>query len=199
MFQADLALFYRINNLAGSSLSLDAVMLCIAKYGPLVFGLILLWSWFGRGTKEDLIRNRKTVIYAVCSALIGLGINQIIGHFYFRPRPYAEHTVRLLLDRSPDPSFPSDHSTGGFSLASMFFLSDRKTGAMSLGLAAVLAFSRVYTGVHYPFDVFGGAATGLISTAIVYLLRYKLEPLTHLVLCTWDKILHLLIRKGEWK
>jgi len=191
MFHADLALFYRINNLVGSNSNLDAVMLCIAKYGPLVFGIILLWSWFGRCTKEDLVRNRKTVIYAVCSALIGLGINQIIGHLYFRPRPYAEHTVRLLLDRSPDPSFPSDHSTGGFSLASMLYLSDRKSGVLSLGFAAVLAFSRIYTGAHYPLDVLGGAATGLISTAIVYLLRSKLEPLTHLILGTWDKISHL--------
>ena len=101
------------------------------------------------------------------------------------------HAVRLLPDRSPDPSFPSDHSTGGFSLASMLFLSNRKSGALSLGFAALLAFSRVYTGAHYPFDVLGGAATGLISTVIVYLLRNKLEPLTHLILCTWDKISNL--------
>lgn len=196
MPHVDLSMFYWVNNLVGSNSSLDAVMICIAKYGPLVFGIILLWLWFCRSTEENLVRNRKAVIYAVCSALIGLGINQIIGHLYFRPRPYAEHAVRLLLDHSPDPSFPSDHSTGGFSLASMLFLSDRKTGALSLGFAVMLAFARVYTGAHYPFDVLGGAATGLLATGIVYVSKNKLEPLIHLILCTWDKISHASIKSG---
>lgn len=188
MFNTDLALFHSINNMAGSNPALDAVMAAIAKQGPAVYALILLWLWFGRVKGGDLAANRKAVIYAVCSAFLGLGINQIIGHIWFRPRPYAENAVHLLLDRSPDPSFPSDHATGGFALASMLFSANGKAGLLSLTFAALLAFSRVYTGAHYPLDVLGGAVTGLTSTVIITLLRRKLEPLADSILAGWQRI-----------
>ncbi|WP_129127141.1 undecaprenyl-diphosphatase [Geomonas oryzae] len=188
MLDADLTLFHLINGLAGKSAVLDTAMVCIAKYGPLLFALILLRTWFGTSdTPEAKMANRTAVMLAIFSAMIGLGMNQLVGHLYFRPRPYAEHTVSLLLDRSPDPSFPSDHSTGGFSLASSLFLADKKTGALSLGFAAVLAFSRVYAGAHYPLDVVGGAVTGILATALVNASSKRLEPATRLVLKVWDK------------
>lgn len=188
MVKADVSLFYAVNNLAGKHPALDSFMILISKYGPVVFGLILLWLWFHKGPDEKLEGSRKTVIYAVLSALFALGINQIIGFFYFRPRPYAEHAVRLLVDRSPDPSFPSDHSTGGFSLASAIFIGDRKLGLFSLGFAALLAFSRVYVGAHFPMDVLGGAMTGIASTVVITASRKKLDPVTDFILKIWNRI-----------
>jgi undecaprenyl-diphosphatase len=192
MLYADLTLFHLVNGLAGKTAVLDTAMVCIAKYGPLLFALILLRTWLAHpDTPEAKMANRTAVIHAICSAMIGLGMNQVIGHLYFRPRPYAEHAVALLLDRSPDPSFPSDHSTGGFSLASSLFLADKKTGALSLGFAALLAFSRVYTGAHYPLDVVGGAVTGILATALVHASRKRLEPVTRFVLSVWDRKVRL--------
>lgn len=191
MVGIDLSAFFLINNLAGRNHLLDMAMVVVAKFGPVAYGIILVWLWFWGPGREKAADRRTIVILAVASAFIGLGVNQLISFCYFRPRPFAEHVVHLLIDRSPDPSFPSDHATGAFSLATSLVLYHRKTGLFSLGFAVLLGFSRVYVGTHYPSDVIGGAATGLISTAIVYLLRNKLKPLTRLILCTWDKIVHL--------
>ena len=59
-----------------------------------------------------------------------------------------------------DASFPSDHATAAFAIATAIWLRWRAAGAVALVLAAVLAVGRVAVGVHYPGDVVAGAALG---------------------------------------
>ena len=78
------------------------------------------------------------------------------------PRPYdAIDDVRLLVATGLDSSYPSGHTltvAGGVVVA---WLSLRKTWAVILSSqAALVAYSRIYVGVHYPFDVLGGALLG---------------------------------------
>ena len=71
--------------------------------------------------------------------------------------------------RSHDPSFPSDHATGGFALAFGIWLYDRTIGTVLLVIAAVLSFSRVYVGTHYPGDVVAGALIGIAAGSALFL------------------------------
>lgn len=80
-----------------------------------------------------------------------------------RVRPCFAHAdeVRFLLEKqSRSPSFPSAHAANAFAFALVMLEFRRKVGILALGLAALIAYSRPYVGVHYPFDVLGGAALG---------------------------------------
>ncbi len=122
---------------------------------------------------------RSGAVLGTAAAGLGLLLNQPIAHAIERLRPYAAHPghAHLLISRSHDPSFPSDHATGAFALAFGVWLYDRTLGAILLMLAAVLAFARVYVGTHYPGDVIAGAVIGIA----VALALHRLSPVRRLI------------------
>ena len=169
----DHGLFELINQLAGKSDILDNLMIGLAKYGVVLMALPLLYMWFkGDGDKK------KVVLLSLLSMAIALLINQIIGHIYFRQRPFAFHEVNLLLAKSADPSFPSDHSAFVFAIAWLIMLKDRRIGAFALAIGVLVGISRIFVGTHYPGDVLGGAAVGLAAAVFVWKLRAVFDPIT---------------------
>ena len=99
--------------------------------------------------------------------LISYGLKQAIG----RERPNDVYTTPNQLVRAPhDGSFPSGHATVSFACATLLaFYAPRGAPAFFL-LAAAIAWSRVYVGVHYPLDVLGGAVLGaLLAMALRFL------------------------------
>jgi len=169
--ETDYLLFTTINGLAGRSAVVDALMVGSAKYLPLIFALALIALWL---TWKP--RNQRGAFLAGGSALIALGIGQLIGYAFPRPRPYVAHSVNLLITRSADTSFPSDHATLGFAVAVMVWQYNRRVGAWLLILAFILAFSRVFVGAHYPGDVVGGAILGSVTSVVIAILS-ELAPL----------------------
>jgi undecaprenyl-diphosphatase len=64
-------------------------------------------------------------------------------------------------------SFPSGHATVAFACATVLALAVPRLRVPLFVLAALIAFSRVYVGVHYPFDVLAGAVLGVgLATAL---------------------------------
>ena len=155
----DYALFHAVNGLTGRSSALDALMIGSAKYLPYVFALALVALWL---TWRP--RNQLAAFLAGVSALIALGIGQVIGKALPRPRPYLSHTVHQLIPASLDTSFPSDHATLGFAIAVMVWRYNRRAGIALLALATLMAFARVFVGAHYPTDVLGGAVLGALTS-----------------------------------
>ncbi len=187
----DFELFKLVNQFAGQSHLADIVMLALARYGPLLFALPLLYLWFAGGTRgmePGGIAGKKAALLALVSLALALLIAQAIGYAYFRDRPFASHEVNLLVDRSTDPSFPSDHVTFSFAIAGIVWLQDRRIGWPALILGGLIALSRVFVGTHYPLDVIGGALVGLGAAALVWKARKKFDPLTSFVITVARKL-----------
>jgi len=183
----DNALLVLINGFASNSVWLDRLMILVSEYGPLIFGAYLIGLWFS-GDSTSIEKNRRRALYAFFAALLALGINQVIGGFWFRDRPYVHNPVHRLLPATPDASFPSDHAAGSFAIASGVTYGQRIGGALLTLLAMLVVVSRVYVGLHYPSDVLGGMVIGLLSSWFIERNKLLLEkPITWL-LDIWSRI-----------
>ncbi|TAL41866.1 MAG: phosphatase PAP2 family protein [Chitinophagaceae bacterium] len=75
--------------------------------------------------------------------------------------------VRLLVNRcSAGYSFTSSHAANHFGMATFFFFTARhligKWAWLAFFWAAAISYAQIYVGVHYPFDVLGGALLGVV-------------------------------------
>ncbi|MGW4206098.1 phosphatase PAP2 family protein [Streptomyces sp. NPDC004726] len=109
-------------------------------------------------------RSRRAAVRGVASlALASAVINTVGKRSVRRARPLLDAVpVMRRLKRQPfTTSFPSGHAASAAAFATGVALESRGWGAAVAPVAAGVAFSRVYTGVHYPSDVLVGAALGV--------------------------------------
>jgi undecaprenyl-diphosphatase len=76
--------------------------------------------------------------------------------------------IKQLVEHTANASFPSDHATSAFAIAITLCLYEKRLGKVFLLLAFLIAFSRVWVGVHYPLDVLIGAVLGFLWAFIVH-------------------------------
>jgi undecaprenyl-diphosphatase len=92
----------------------------------------------------------------------------LIKNLVCRPRPFLViPELEVLVKRPTSWSFPSGHSCSSF--AASYYLSRTfgKKGAWAYLLAVLIAFSRVYVGVHFLTDILVGAVVGTIGSIVV--------------------------------
>jgi undecaprenyl-diphosphatase len=78
-------------------------------------------------------------------------------------RPSSRYAEPKPLVHAPhDPSFPSGHAATSFAAATVLTAAVPRLAPVWVLLAAAIAFSRVYVGVHYPLDIVGGAVVGTL-------------------------------------
>lgn len=154
-----------------------------------VFVAVYALAWWRR-----VPRASAALVLGGVGTVVALGLNQLVAHAARELRPYASHPQALVLvARTSDYSFPSDHSivAGGLTLSLLLVLSARpwrpgrewqpgearsRAGAtrvpgivralalVNVVLGLFLCFARVYVGAHYPGDVVAGY---LLASAVV--------------------------------
>jgi undecaprenyl-diphosphatase len=159
----DQAITRWINLPAGSSVPLDSIMTATTQYGVPILVLAVALQWW---STPDRLRVRHACVAAGLSFLIGLGLNQIALLFVHRARPDDAGVSHLIISRSADWSFPSDHASATFAIAAAFLLHGfGRRALIFLAAALLVCLSRIYVGTHYAGDVIGGAATGIIAAS----------------------------------
>jgi diacylglycerol kinase family enzyme/membrane-associated phospholipid phosphatase len=129
-----------------------------ANHGLLWFGIAAgMWTLGGGPSRRAAVRGAASL--ALASATVNTLGKGAVGRA--RPVLDAVPVIRHLPRQPITSSFPSGHaaSAAGFTVGAA--LESRRWGAALAPLAASVAFSRVYTGVHYPSDVLVGAALGV--------------------------------------
>jgi membrane-associated phospholipid phosphatase len=156
----DSSLFQSINRFADRTSWAHGIAKAYANNGIVLFAMGLLLSYLVARRAGDM-RALAGSVWAGCAALVALGIGQIIGNAVDRARPYATlPNVHVLIARTTDFSFPSDHATTVGAVAVGLVLVARRGGAVVIAAALLMAFARVYVGAHYPLDVLAGLALG---------------------------------------
>lgn len=194
MEQFNFNLYHMINSFAGVNPILDKAAIIFASYMPIVFVIWLLYLWFWGGEEK-----RNIALFVVYAASLGLIINFIITKLYFHPRPFMLHMGKLLIPHSPETSFPSDHATFMLSIAfvAMCFRATRFAGIVLFILGIIGGTARIFCGLHFPLDVIGSLAVGLLSSLIICCLRKPLKHLNGVLIRLYKNILIKINLKKE--
>lgn len=199
MYQNTL-LFYFINN-GLSNPFFDFLMPTITNFGSLTAMAILCVLMYIFGGENT----RKIAVIGLAALLLANVAVYLLKYIVAEPRPFAVlPNVIQLVSESEAYGFPSGHSASSFAVMMVIGLKYRlhikgKSYRLLyplLAFASLIAFSRVYVGVHYPLDVIFGAFVGILSALVVIYIGWD-ETIVDKIskISIKDIIIHLI--KGE--
>ena len=145
--------------------ALDAAMVALSVAGRggtiwLAIGVVLTVA--GKMKWQRLAELAAAVLVATIT------VDFVIKPLVDRHRPFASIPAVAVLEKRPhDASFPSGHAGSAFAAATVLARALPAWQAAWWILAALIAYSRIYVGVHYPADVIAGALIGALSAAVV--------------------------------
>ncbi|MCX4780208.1 phosphatase PAP2 family protein [Streptomyces sp. NBC_01264] len=139
------------------------------EYGLLVFGALFIAVWWrSRGARDP--RAVALAVLAPFVTALAYVASELVKSTVDEERPCrAVAGAAASLIRCPatgDWSFPSNHSTIAGAAAVALALAVRKLVLLTVPLALLMAFSRVFVGVHYPHDVAMGLLLGASLAAL---------------------------------
>ena len=158
--------FRDVNDFARDTSWLHGVIAGYATYGVVLFGGLLVIGYLYARSSGALPR-LASALWAAGGMGVALALNQLIAHAVHEARPFvALPHVLTLVHHSADAGFPSDHAVMAGAVAAGLFFAWRVLGWVASAAAILIAFARVYVGVHYPQDVLAGLALGAIVVLI---------------------------------
>lgn len=168
----DTALFLYLNGMHARVL--DAVMYAVSsRYTWIPVAVVLL------GLVIVCLRRRAPPVLLALALVVGVVayvesgvLKPGVGRLRPCQDPALAGKVHLVGACPASYSFPSGHAANAFAVATFLWLGWRRRSAHAawlLAYAALIAYSRIYLGVHYPGDVVAGALLGAAAATLAYL------------------------------
>jgi len=168
LVRVDHHIFYYLNRVwTNSAFDYVLPLLTDLHKNPIALGIfaVLLIVWLALGRLQSL----KCILVLIFVISISDALShRVFKPFFQRERPQYLAQTQVLTEKQAGWSFPSSHATNCFAAAATvgsFFPPFR---AYLMAFAALVAYSRVYVGVHYPLDVLVGALLGLLLAYAAY-------------------------------
>lgn len=174
LYNIDKAIFYLFNhNLANPFFDKLFVILTTQDYWYITYAVLIYFLL----TKFKAEGRIFLIVLILCIFVADQLSSHVIKELVGRIRPcHTLPDVRLLVPCGGGKSFPSSHAVNNFAFAVLMSYFFDKYKLHFLIIASLIAISRIYVGVHYPFDVISGAVVGsLVGILFVYLYRYILN------------------------
>ena len=124
------------------------------------------------------VKTRKTGLMTASALILDLlTVNILLKNIIARTRPYEViENLTILIEKQSDKSFPSGHTAASFAFVSvLWFMAPKKVSIPFTVVAALIAYSRLYLGVHYPTDVLGGVVVGIVCGVMAYFIVNAVE------------------------
>ena len=166
-YEIDLWLFQLFNGTCSNAF-FDKLMPFITDLNHWIIAWTAMFVWlFWKGGKKGRIAAIALILTVVVTDQLNSGF---LKELFGRIRPcHVLDDINLLINCGGGKSFPSSHAANMYAVAVILSFYFRQYRYVYFFLAAAIAFSRIYVGVHYPFDVMGGAVVGLITGNVILL------------------------------
>ncbi|AFS77709.1 phosphatase, PAP2 family [Gottschalkia acidurici 9a] len=166
----DLSMFYFLNTRLNCKL-LNRIMPYVTELGGVVFSTIFPIVLIVLNKRQS-----RTIGFEI---LFSLGLGQVIVHILkkslTRERPYnILKNINTFGIELKDYSFPSGHTTAGFTTAVHLSMYIPQFMLVFVAMAVMVGISRIYLAVHYPSDVAVGLVIGISASLVShsYLVSY---------------------------
>jgi undecaprenyl-diphosphatase len=158
--------FRVVNDFARDTAWLHGFMKVMARQGIVLLAVALVAGWWlARRARSP--RQVAIAVWGAVAALVALALVQPIAHAADEQRPFVVmHHVLKLIPHAADNGFPSDHAAVAGAVATALFFVSARLGLVTALVAMLIAFSRVYVGVHFPQDVAVGLVLGAAVSAL---------------------------------
>ncbi|MBU7592257.1 phosphatase PAP2 family protein [Metabacillus halosaccharovorans] len=157
----DQKLFSTINGLAGRNLFLDRLMVFASNELRFLFIFVLVLQFV---TKHS---NKKIAIESIVSVILTLGFKKLFNQIKYRPRPFLTRNANVLLSSLQDSSYLSKHTLLAFAVSTTAYLYNKALGKFLYIFSFFIGLSRVWTGVHYPYDILRSSILGTMTSLFV--------------------------------
>lgn len=164
----DSLIFQYLNGLAIQNPWVGFLTVFFAEYLPYVLvGFLFLFFLFR--FKQYFKPLAAAFIAGGAAVILAKGIRFI----WYRPRPFLESPVNLLLTTVSRGSFPSYHASFFFALSTVILFWNRKLGVLLFIASCLVVVARVFAGLHWPTDILAGMALGIACGLIARLILRK--------------------------
>ncbi|KZC27033.1 hypothetical protein RHOFW510R12_35160 [Rhodanobacter sp. FW510-R12] len=167
----NVALFQHLHATSSSPHALIAVATVLAEWPLFVGAGVTGWQLLRQ-------RDRLGMVRLIAAGGMALLIEALVSALAFHPRPFAVGFGPAWVTHTANNSMPSTHVTLTLIMAiTLAMRRQRWTSLVVVVLATMLAWARVYVGIHWPADMVGAALSAIVSVAVIYGLEWGITVL----------------------